>query len=64
MVSCHKRKPVLAADRLDDQADALIDRFDSLNGGICGSRVADHVAIGEIHDVDICCIGLYRGSQG
>ena len=44
-------------DGVDDFADAGVDDFDGLDGGGEFAGVADHVAVGEVDDVDIVIAG-------
>ena len=59
-----ERESAFAANRVDDLADAGIDRLDGGNGSGDDARVTDHVGVREVHDVHIGLVGIDRRGQG
>ena len=64
VIGRYEGEPALAADGVDDLADAGIHRFDGGDGGGDDARVAHHIGVCEVHDVHIGLVGIDRRSQG
>ena len=63
MISRNERHSPFALYRINDRTNTRIDRFHGLDGSIQIACMAHHVAISEVHDVDIRLIVVDRSHE-
>ena len=63
MVGGNQRKAALGENRRDNLGQSIVNSLDGLNGGVEDTGVTNHVAICEVHDVEISAILVDSGDK-
>src|SRR5688572_32079272 len=63
MVGGDDERSAAGKRRIDDPADAFIDDFDGLDGGVQLAGVADHIGVGEVDDDERLAIGRGEAAE-
>ena len=63
MVGGNQRKAALSENRRDNLGQSIVNSLDGLNGGVEDTSVTNHVAVREVHDVEISAILVNSGDE-
>ena len=63
VVGGNQRKAALGENRRDNLGQGIVNGLDSLDGGVEHAGMANHVAVREVHDVEISAILVDCGDE-